>query len=115
MEPASRQRYDGKVVCVTGSSRGIGRKLALRFANEGADVVINYFRNGEAAREVAREVEELGREALIVRANMAQPEKISQMFESIKERFGRLDVFVHNAASGRNRPAMDVDVKGWDW
>ncbi|WAH39134.1 enoyl-[acyl-carrier-protein] reductase FabL [Alicyclobacillus dauci] len=108
-------RYQDKVVCVTGSSRGIGKQLALRFAAEGADIVINYFRNGDAAREVAQEIEALGRKALLVRANMAQEEKIISMFEEIRDEFGRLDVFVHNAASGRNRQAMEVDVKGWDW
>ncbi|WP_067621375.1 enoyl-[acyl-carrier-protein] reductase FabL [Alicyclobacillus acidiphilus] len=108
-------RYQDKVVCVTGSSRGIGRKLALRFAAEGADVVINYFRNGDAAREVAREIESLGRRVLLVRANMAQEEKIVAMFDEIRNAFGRLDVFIHNAASGRNRSAMEVDTKGWDW
>lgn len=109
------KRYTGKVVCITGSSRGIGRTMALRFAEEGADVVINYFRNGDAAREVAKEVEAYGQRALLVRANMAQEEKILAMFADIRETFGRLDVFIHNAASGRNRAAMDVDVKGWDW
>lgn len=115
MEQVQQKRYAGKVVCVTGSSRGIGRVLALRFAKEGANVVIHYFRNGDAARQVAEEVSELGQEALVVKANMAQPEKIAQMFETIAGHFGRLDVFVHNAASGRNRPAMDLDVKGWEW
>lgn len=115
MVQASVKRYTGKVVLVTGSSRGIGRELALRFAKEGADVVINYFRNGDAAREVAQEVESLGQKALLVRANMAQEEKIGAMFEQIQAEFGHLDVFVHNAASGRNRAAMEVDAKGWDW
>ncbi|TCP28763.1 enoyl-[acyl-carrier-protein] reductase [NADH] [Scopulibacillus darangshiensis] len=115
MDQAGYKRYKGKVVCVTGSSRGIGRHLALRFAKEGADVVINYFRNGDAAREVAKEIEDLGQSALIVRANMAQEEKIISMFDKIRAEFGRLDIFVHNAASGRNRSAMEVDVKGWDW
>lgn len=109
------RRYSGKVVCVTGSSRGIGRTLALRFAAEGADLVINYFRNGDAAREVAKEVEAYGVRAITVRANMAQEEKIASMFEEIHEAYGRLDVFIHNAASGRNRGVMEVDAKGWDW
>lgn len=107
--------YAGKKVCVTGSSRGIGRQLALRFAQAGADIVINYFRNGDAARETAREIEALGRRVLICKANMAQEDKILAMFETIQAEFGKLDVFVHNAASGRNRKAMEVDVKGWDW
>ncbi|MBM7644914.1 enoyl-[acyl-carrier protein] reductase III [Scopulibacillus daqui] len=109
------KRYKDKVVCITGSSRGIGRKLALRFAEEGADIVVNYFRNGDAARETVKEVESYGRKALLVRANMAQEEKIIKMFNDIHAEFGRLDVFIHNAASGRNRSAMEVDVKGWDW
>src|SRR5579875_2774531 len=115
MGQASGNRYQNQVVCVTGSSRGIGRRLAVRFAEEGADVVINYFRNGDQAREVAAEIEALGRKALLVRANMAQEEKVVAMFEQIREAFGRIDVFVHNAASGRNRSAMEVDTKGWDW
>ncbi|GLV13242.1 enoyl-[acyl-carrier-protein] reductase [Alicyclobacillus hesperidum] len=115
MGQPSGNRYQNRVVCVTGSSRGIGRRLAVRFAEEGADVVINYFRNGDQAREVAAEIEALGRKALLVRANMAQEEKVVAMFEQIREAFGRIDVFVHNAASGRNRSAMEVDTKGWDW
>ena len=115
MEQHLKRRYEGKVVCITGSSRGIGRKLALRFAQEGADIVVNYFRNGDKAREVVKEIEALGSKAILVRANMAQEEKIIAMFDEIRSAIGRLDVFIHNAASGRNRAAMDVDVKGWDW
>lgn len=111
----NRARYEGKVVCVTGSSRGIGKQLALRFAREGADLVIHYFRNGEAARETAAEVEALGRKALLVKANLAEVEKVDSLFDAIREAYGRLDVYVHNAASGRNRTAMEVDAKGWDW
>ncbi|MCL6445566.1 MAG: enoyl-[acyl-carrier-protein] reductase FabL [Alicyclobacillus sp.] len=115
VQQSSSRRYEGKIVLVTGSSRGIGKRLALRFAEEGADVVIHYFRNGEAARETVAEVEALGRRALLVKANLDQVEKIDGMFEDIRAHYGRLDVFVHNAASGRNRPAMDLDVKGWEW
>ncbi|WP_026695422.1 enoyl-[acyl-carrier-protein] reductase FabL [Peribacillus kribbensis] len=108
-------KYAGKVVCVTGSSRGIGRQLALRFAQEGADLVITYARNGEAARSVAMEIEAMGQRAITVRANLAQEEKIGVLFDVIQAEFGRLDVFIHNAASGRNREIMEVDAKGWDW
>lgn len=115
MSDAYPSRYSGKVVCVTGSSRGIGRELTLRFAREGADVVVHYFRNGEAARDTAAQVEALGRQALIVKANLAQEEKVHTLFDQVAERFGRLDVYVHNAASGRNRKALEVDAKGFDW
>lgn len=108
-------RYKGKTVCISGSSRGIGSRLAVRFAEEGADVVVNYVRNGEAARETAAEIENKGRQALVVRANMADPGKVFEMFNRIRETFGKLDIFIHSAASGRNRPAMELDAKGWDW
>ncbi|GGH76897.1 enoyl-[acyl-carrier protein] reductase III [Pullulanibacillus pueri] len=111
----NKKRYEGKIACITGSSRGIGRHLALQFAKEGADVVINYFRNGDEARKTASEVEALGQKALLVRANLAQEDKIISMFKKIEETYGRLDIFIHNAASGRNREAMEVDAKGWDW
>lgn len=111
----NRQRYTGKVVLVTGSSRGIGKRMTLRFAEEGADVVVHYFRNGDAARETAKQVEQLGRKALLVKANLAQEEKVNALFDAVRNHYGRVDVYVHNAASGRNRDAMDVDAKGWDW
>lgn len=110
-----QNRYEDKVVCITGSSRGIGRQLALRFADEGADVVVHYFRNGQAAREVAEEITRQGRRVLVVKANLDDEAKIDAMFQDIEAAFGRLDVFIHNAASGRNRLAMEVDSKGWDW
>ncbi|MDP9728196.1 enoyl-[acyl-carrier-protein] reductase FabL [Alicyclobacillus sp. TC] len=112
---SQQRRYKDKVVCVSGSSRGIGKQLALAYAQEGADVVIHYFRNGEAAREVVAEVEKMGRRALMVKANLAEEHKIHSMFDEIEKYYGKLDVYVHNAASGRNRKALDVDVKGWDW
>lgn len=109
------ERYAGKVVLVTGSSRGIGSRLAVRFAGEGADVVVHYFRSAKEARGVAAEVERLGRRALLVRANLSREEQIEHLFDQVGEGFGRLDVFVHNAASGRNRPVSEIDAKGFDW
>lgn len=104
-----------KVALVTGSSRGIGKKIALRLANQGYHIVINYNRSKSAALEVAKEVEELGRKALLVKANVGDPQKIKEMFEKIDEEFGRLDVLVSNAASGVLRPAMELEESHWDW
>lgn len=112
---STKQRYAGKVVLITGSSRGIGQQLAVRFAQEGASVVIHYFRNSAGAKETLAKVEELGQTGLIVKGNLAQPEKIQGMFQEIRAQFGKLDVFVHNAASGRNRSALELDLKGWEW
>ncbi|CAH0347630.1 enoyl-[acyl-carrier-protein] reductase FabL [Bacillus sp. CECT 9360] len=104
-----------KVALVTGSSRGIGRQTALRLAKEGFDLVINYARSKSKALEVAEEIEALGRKVLIVKANVGDVSKIKAMFEQIEEFYGRLDVFVNNAASGVLRPAMELQETHWNW
>ncbi|MBB6450633.1 enoyl-[acyl-carrier protein] reductase III [Geomicrobium halophilum] len=104
-----------KVALVTGSSRGIGKETAIRLAKEGYHVVIHYARSKKGAEEAAREVEEHGVETFIVKGNLANKEKIEEMFSKIEERFGRLDVFVNNAASGVLKPAMELEENHWDW
>ncbi|MDI3298635.1 MAG: enoyl-[acyl-carrier-protein] reductase FabL [Bacillota bacterium] len=108
-------RFAGKVALVTGGSRGIGRAITLRLASEGADVVINFFRNRGPAEETARQVEAMGRRARLVRAHVGEPEKVRAMFEEVEAAFGRLDILVNNAASGSLHPVMELDAKGWDW
>ena len=105
----------GKVALVTGSSRGIGRAIALKLAKEGADVIINFFRRREAAEQTAEDIEKLGVTAKIIRANVGDPEKISEMFDTILSSFGHLDILVNNAASGLPRSALDLDTKVWEW
>jgi enoyl-[acyl-carrier protein] reductase III len=104
-----------KIALVTGSGRGIGRAIALHFAENGADVVINFFRNREPAEQTAREVEKLGRRVLLVRADVGDMDDLNRMFDELEKEFGGLDIFIHNAASGYNRPAMEQKPKGWDW
>jgi enoyl-[acyl-carrier protein] reductase III len=107
--------FEGSVALVTGSSRGIGREIALRLAREGADIIVNYFRRREAAEQTARDIEKLGVRAEVIRANVGEPEKLNEMFDAIAERFGRLDIFVSNAASGLPRSGFDLDEKVWGW
>ncbi len=104
-----------KVALVTGSSRGIGKATAIRLAKEGYDLVINYARSKTGALETAAEIEALGRKALVVKANVGDVDKIKQLFETIKNEYGRLDVFVNNAASGVQRPLMELEESHWDW
>lgn len=104
-----------KVALVTGSSRGIGKATAIELAKNGYDIVVNYARSKKAAEETAAQIEALGRKALVVRANIGDMEKIKKMFEQIDETFGRLDVFVSNAASGVQRPIMELEESHWDW
>lgn len=104
-----------KVALVTGSSRGVGKKIALELAKNGYDIVVNYARSKTAALETAEEIEKLGRKALVLKANVGDVEKIKAMFAEIKEKFGRLDVLINNAASGVQRPIMELEEKHWDW
>jgi len=107
--------FENKVALVTGSGRGIGAAIARRFASLGADVVVNYFRNPQPAMETAESIRKLGRKALLVKANMGELEDIERLFDAIEQEFGGLDYYIHNAASGYNRPVMQQKVKGWNW
>ena len=104
-----------KVALVTGSSRGLGKALAIELAKSGYDIVVNYARSKSAALETVKEIEAIGQKALLVRANVGDVEKLRSMFETIREEFGRLDVFVSNAASGVLRPIMELEETHWDW
>jgi enoyl-[acyl-carrier protein] reductase III len=105
----------GKTALVTGGSRGIGRAISLKLASEGADVIMNFFRKRETAESTAAAVRGLGVNAHIIKANLAEPEKIDRMFGEIEQKFGRLDILINNAASGVARRAMELDTDGWDW
>jgi enoyl-[acyl-carrier protein] reductase III len=106
---------EGKLALITGSGRGIGKATALRLASDGCDIIVNYFRRRETAEQTADEIRQLGVNATVIKANIGDPAKIDEMFDTIAETFGRLDIFVSNAASGVGRPIMDIDSKAWDW
>ncbi len=104
-----------KTALITGSSRGIGRAVALELARCGADIVVHCLRKKQAALEVAAAVEALGGRAMVVKANLAEAEQIEAMLAEIEAGFGRCDIFVGNAASGTPRDILDVTDKHWDW
>jgi enoyl-[acyl-carrier protein] reductase III len=99
------------VAVVTGSSRGIGRATAVAFARAGHDVVVHYRREAEAAEAVGKEVEEAGASALVVAADLQDPEAPGRLMAAVQERFGRLDVLVANAASSVFRPLLDIEPR----
>jgi glucose 1-dehydrogenase len=104
----------GKVALVTGSSRGIGRGIATRFAQEGADVVINYNRTPGGAQEVLREVEAAGRRGLIVQADMGNTSDIRKLITTAVEHFGHLDILVNNAGVETHAPFWEVKEEDYD-
>lgn len=104
-----------KVALITGGSRGIGRAIAIRLAENGADVVVNYVRHRRDAEETAAEVEKLGRRCLLVKANVANEVDVKEMFEVLAQEFGRLDILVSNAASGVLKPVLELTQRHWNW
>ncbi|HEY5984180.1 MAG TPA: enoyl-[acyl-carrier-protein] reductase FabL [Anaerolineales bacterium] len=108
-------QFDGKLVLVTGSGRGIGRAIALHFATHGADIIINFFRNREPAEATAHQIEQLGRRALLIKADVGNMDDLNGLFDEAASNWAGLDILVHSAASGYNRPAMEQKPRGWDW
>jgi enoyl-[acyl-carrier protein] reductase III len=105
----------GKIALVTGSSRGIGRAIALELAHHGADLIIHYLRKKNAADEVVDEIKGLGQQAIALKANLAETEAIDALFDQIEADFGRCDILVGNAATGTPRNILEVSDKHWDW
>ncbi|MFE0320702.1 SDR family NAD(P)-dependent oxidoreductase, partial [Streptomyces albogriseolus] len=87
----------GRTALVTGGSRGIGAATALRLAQEGADVAVTYVNGKEAAEDVVRAVEALGRRAVALRADAGDPEEAASAVTAAVRHLGRLDVLVNNA------------------
>jgi len=105
----------GKVALITGGSRGIGRAIALRLAEYGADVVVNYVRHRRDAEDTVAVIEEKGVKCLAVKANVAQENDVIRMFDEIREHYDHLDILVSNAASGVLKPAMELTIRHWNW
>jgi len=105
----------GKVILVTGASRGIGKQAAIRLANAGASVAVNYHRSEKEALDVVRQI---GKLAMPVRADVSDPAQTEEMTNAVVERFGRIDVLVNNAATFELN-AFDADdyaawQRGWE-
>jgi NAD(P)-dependent dehydrogenase (short-subunit alcohol dehydrogenase family) len=90
-------RLKGKQALVTGSSRGIGRGIALKLAREGAVVAVHYYRNHEAAADTLAQIREAGSDGVIVQADVTKPADVARMFGEVRASFGALDIFVSNA------------------
>lgn len=105
---------EGRKALVTGASRGIGRSIALAFAGEGADVAVNYNQAEEAAREVAQQIEAMGRQAIIVQADVALEEPVRAMVDRVHTAFNRIDILVNNAGFVTLAPVESMDVAMWD-
>jgi 3-oxoacyl-[acyl-carrier protein] reductase len=103
-----------RVAVVTGSSRGIGRAIALKLASLGAKVVVNYYGSEDAAQEVVEEVESGGGEAIAVQADVKDAEQAKDLIGAALEAFGRLDILVNNVGITRDTLLMRMKEDDWD-
>ena len=109
--------FRGKNVLVTGSSRGIGRGIALKLAQEGARVAVHYYRNREAAQTTLQKIHELGSDGFLVQADVCQPDEVRAIFQRVRSEFGSLDIFVSNArteAPTFYQAPMELTLDKWD-
>jgi len=106
-----------KHALVTGASRGIGRGIALKLAESGVNVAVHYYQNESAAKETLEGIRKRGADGFVVQADVCRPQEIMRMVHAVKERFGKLDIFVSNArpeASEFFQPPMAITLEQWD-
>jgi len=109
-------RLKGKQALVTGSSRGIGRGIALKLAQEGATVAVHYFQHHRAASETLARIRDLGADGVIVQGDVSRVEDIRRIFVEVRDTFGTLDIFVNNARSELPTfydPPLDITLDKW--
>jgi 3-oxoacyl-[acyl-carrier protein] reductase len=104
----------GRAAIVTGSSRGIGRAIAIQLARQGASVGINFLNNEEAAKEVLHTIRSSEGHAILLRGDISVPEQADQVVEMAHEAFGRLDILVNNAGFNRDTLLLRMSVQDWD-
>ncbi|AEF93956.1 3-oxoacyl-(acyl-carrier-protein) reductase [Desulfotomaculum nigrificans CO-1-SRB] len=105
---------NGKVAIVTGASRGIGKAIALAMAGAQADIVVNYAGRSEAAEETAAAIRQLGRRALVHRADVSNTQEVQQMVEATIAEFGKVDILVNNAGITRDNLILRMKEEDWD-
>jgi glucose 1-dehydrogenase len=107
-------KLEGKVVLVTGGNQGIGQTIALRLAQAGADIIVNYRSQPETADETKAKIEQMGRKAIAVRADLSQIEEIHQLVESSLQQFCQIDVLVNNAGLEKSADFLDITSDDYD-
>jgi len=107
-------RFKNRVVIITGSSRGIGKSLALAFGKEGAKVVVNYVKSKELADEVVKSIKDMGSESFSIKADVRKSDEVKKMVDETIEKFGKIDVLINNAGFYRDSTVWKMSEEIWD-
>lgn len=105
--------FKDKVVLVTGSSRGIGRSIAVKFAKEGATVIINYKNNKNEANTIAEIISSYGNDSISIQADVSKEKDVKRMIETIIEKYGHIDILINNAGIAIDSEFQDRHVQDW--
>lgn len=108
---SEKQRF----ALVTGASKGIGKGIALELARRGCDIAVNYNSDKQGAEQTAAEIENLGRQAITVQANVGRGENVTAMFDEVLGKFPRLSILVNNAGVQTWKPLLDLEEAEWDY
>lgn len=104
----------GKVIVVTGSSRGLGKEMILKFAREDAKVVINYCHNQKCAMELHRQIKKYNQDCIVIQADVTQKVDVERLYKKVIDRFGKIDVLVNNAGKCSDNFIQFMDYKQWN-
>ncbi|TNJ62121.1 3-oxoacyl-ACP reductase FabG [Paenibacillus hemerocallicola] len=103
----------GKTALVTGSSKGIGKGIALGLARAGADIILNSYTDEDEPEATVKQIERLGRRAAFIQADVTIEEDVGSMFDRIDRQFGKLDILVNNAGTSRSESILETDLASW--
>jgi 3-oxoacyl-[acyl-carrier protein] reductase len=109
-----KNELTGKIALVTGGNRGIGRAAALALANAGADVAVNFQHREAEAQTACREIEGIGRRALLVKADVSKAAEVARLVEAVEKGLGGIDILVNNAGISRPQPLSEITEQDWD-
>lgn len=107
--------FAGKVGLITGGARGIGKATALKLAQAGSDIAVVYYNSSDEAQQLVQEIQDMGRKAIAIQANVADHQSVKEMFTQFREHFSHLNFLISNAASGVLKPALKMSTKHWRW
>ncbi|MDD4082986.1 MAG: SDR family oxidoreductase [Sphaerochaetaceae bacterium] len=107
-------RFENKKILITGSSSGIGKELAIAFAKEGADIVVNYSHRKEEAEAIGEEIRKIGRDALVIKADVSKKAEVEAMVEEAWNYFGKIDVLVSNSGITTECSLLNLSEEKWN-